>query len=181
MKNARKTFHCSPQHLREKGFTLIEVLVAIVVLGIGLVGLLSLQVMSLKMNQAALSRSIASGYAYAMIEKIRSNAVHRSDYVTALNLASSVSTTTAQTSPEELKLWAKQLDQALPGAKVQICLRENPEKTYSSGCDKSAGEFVMVRVSWQQGEDAGLMFDADTSSSSTEVVNSQSIEVVGRL
>ncbi|MDR2365458.1 MAG: type IV pilus modification protein PilV [Zoogloeaceae bacterium] len=164
------------------GFSLIEVMVAALVLGLGLVGLVGLQVVSLKMNQAALSRSIASDYAYAMIDKIRSNAINRRAYVTSgLISVDSVSSGGGAAVRNELALWTRQLDQMLPNARVQICLRNDPALTYATGCGNT-GEFIMVRVAWQQGKDAKMLFDDDApDTAGTETVNSQSIEVVGQI
>jgi type IV pilus assembly protein PilV len=60
---------------QESGFTLLEILVAIVVLSIGLLGLAGLQAVSLNNNQAAYYRSIASQQAYDMADRIRANLV----------------------------------------------------------------------------------------------------------
>jgi type IV pilus assembly protein PilV len=58
---------------RQSGFTLLEILVAIVVLSIGLLGLAALQVVSLNNNQVAYYRSIASQQAYDMADRMRAN------------------------------------------------------------------------------------------------------------
>jgi type IV pilus assembly protein PilV len=55
------------------GFTLLEILVAIVVLSIGLLGLAGLQAVSLNNNQLAYYRSIASQQAYDMADRMRAN------------------------------------------------------------------------------------------------------------
>ncbi len=55
------------------GFTLLEILVAIVVLSIGLLGLAGLQAVSLNNNQTAYYRAIASQQAYDMADRIRAN------------------------------------------------------------------------------------------------------------
>lgn len=57
----------------ERGFTLIEVLVAMVVLSIGLLGLAGLQATSLKSNQSAYHRSQATQLAYEMADRMRAN------------------------------------------------------------------------------------------------------------
>jgi type IV pilus assembly protein PilV len=57
----------------QQGFTLLEILVAIVVLSIGLLGLAALQAVSLNNNQIAYYRSIASQQAYDMADRIRAN------------------------------------------------------------------------------------------------------------
>jgi type IV pilus assembly protein PilV len=60
---------------REQGSTLIEVLVAIFVLSLGLLGIAGLQSMAMKLNQTALSRSIATVYAENAMDILRSNPV----------------------------------------------------------------------------------------------------------
>jgi type IV pilus assembly protein PilV len=57
----------------QRGFTLLEILVAIVVLSIGLLGLAGLQAVSLNNNQIAYYRSIASQQAYDMADRMRAN------------------------------------------------------------------------------------------------------------
>ena len=57
----------------QRGFTLIEVLIAIVVLAIGLLGLAGLQASSLKNNTSAYTRSQAQLLAYDMLDRLRAN------------------------------------------------------------------------------------------------------------
>ena len=63
----------TPPGADQHGFTLIEILVAIVVISLGLLGLAGLQAASLNGNQIANSRSIASQQAYDMADRIRAN------------------------------------------------------------------------------------------------------------
>jgi len=58
---------------KNTGFTLIEVLIAMLVLAFGLLGLAGLQATSLKNNQSAYNRSQATQLAYDMADRIRSN------------------------------------------------------------------------------------------------------------
>jgi type IV pilus assembly protein PilV len=58
---------------RIQGFTLVEILVSMVILAIGLLGLASLQTLSLKDNQDAYLYSQASALAYDMSDRIRAN------------------------------------------------------------------------------------------------------------
>ncbi len=55
------------------GFTLLEVLVALIVLSIGLLGLASMQANGLKHNHSAYLRSQAVTYAYDIIDRMRAN------------------------------------------------------------------------------------------------------------
>lgn len=57
----------------EQGFTLIEVLVAVVILSIGILGLISLESATLQSNQSAYYRSQANILVYDMADKMRSN------------------------------------------------------------------------------------------------------------
>ncbi|MEZ5507734.1 MAG: type IV pilus modification protein PilV [Gammaproteobacteria bacterium] len=56
-----------------QGFTLIEILVAALVLGIGILGLTTAMLLGLKSNQTAYFRSQASAAAYDMADRIRLN------------------------------------------------------------------------------------------------------------
>lgn len=62
-----------PGAMNERGFTLLEILVAIVVISLGLLGLAGLQALSLRNNQIAQYRSIASQQAYDMADRLRAN------------------------------------------------------------------------------------------------------------
>lgn len=64
---------------RPTGFTLIEVLVALAVLSIGLLGLAALQATGFKYNSDAYSRTQASILAYDIIDRMRANPKGASD------------------------------------------------------------------------------------------------------
>ncbi len=57
----------------QSGFSLIEVLVAVLVLGIGLLGLAALQATALRNNQSALERSQGVVNTYSMLDAMRAN------------------------------------------------------------------------------------------------------------
>jgi len=63
----------------EKGSTLLEVLIALLVITIGLLGLLSMQVYSLKGNQSAYLRSQATIMAYELVDAMRADRVRALD------------------------------------------------------------------------------------------------------
>lgn len=68
---------------RQTGFTLIEIMVAVVVLAIGLLGLAGLQATSLRFNNSAYHRSQATNLAYDMADRMRVNrqaALNNGDY-----------------------------------------------------------------------------------------------------
>ena len=57
----------------ERGFTLLEVLIALLVLSIGLLGLAALQTVGLRSNQMATMRTIATQTAYDITDRMRAN------------------------------------------------------------------------------------------------------------
>lgn len=66
-----------PQKLR--GFTLIEVMVALVVLAVGLLGMASLMARSQKSNESAYLRSQATLLAYDFVERMKANLIEPID------------------------------------------------------------------------------------------------------
>ncbi|HFE32669.1 MAG TPA: type IV pilus modification protein PilV [Gammaproteobacteria bacterium] len=58
---------------RQAGFTLLEILIALIILSIGLLGLAGLQANSLKNNNSAYQRTQASLLANEMLDRIRAN------------------------------------------------------------------------------------------------------------
>lgn len=65
-----------------RGLTLVETLVALLVLSIGLLGLAGLQTSSLRFNNSALHRTQATALAYDVVDRMRANrrAALNSDY-----------------------------------------------------------------------------------------------------
>ena len=84
---------------KNTGFTLIEVLIAMLILAGGLLGLAGLQATGLRNNQSAYNRSQATQLAYDMADRIRANASVANSYVTTFTVpteqadCSTVSTT----------------------------------------------------------------------------------------
>ena len=62
-----------PRMKQISGFTLIEVLVAVLILSIGFLGVAALQMNALKNNQSASQRSQATILAYFMMDEMRAN------------------------------------------------------------------------------------------------------------
>ena len=67
----------------QRGFSLIEVLVAVLVVSIGLVGLAGMQLVGLKGNQQSFSKNQAAHHTQALLERMRGNptAARNGDYV----------------------------------------------------------------------------------------------------
>ena len=85
MPNTRKIRPCR----RNQGFTLLEVLIALLVLSIGLLGIAGMQAYGLQNNHQSYLRSQAMLIAYDMADRMRANPAGVSSYVMASNDTSS--------------------------------------------------------------------------------------------
>lgn len=68
-----KTHGCRPKQTRQAGFSLLEVLIALLVLAIGLLGLAALQNMGLRLNSQSYERTQATILIDDMIDRMRAN------------------------------------------------------------------------------------------------------------
>lgn len=101
-----------PRQRQMGGFTLLEVLVAIVILAIGLLGIAALQASSIRNNQSAYLRSQATLLAYDVIDRMRANTTlaRAGSYSVALGSAGSGSGIAGA----DITEWKTTLGQALP-------------------------------------------------------------------
>ncbi len=132
-----------PRHAT--GFSLIEVLIALLVLAIGLLGMASLMLTSMQSNQGAAQRSAAVVLAYDLVERMRSNRNYSQDPPRpfAVDASHPYETdpfsvddpcpadangnpdcpngmTNAQQARHDLSQWGAQLSAAIPGSAVAI-------------------------------------------------------------
>src|SRR5918999_807642 len=109
---------------KESGFTLLEVLVALVVLSLGLLGVYGLQLTSLKNNDSAYLRSQATLYAYEIIDRLRANreAALAGAYNKTLSAFSSLTVPGSGASIAEIDRyeWYQNLETTLPSAQGAI-------------------------------------------------------------
>lgn len=100
-------------HPEQKGFTLLEVLVTIIVLSIGLLGLAGLMATSLRNTHSAYQRTQAAWLAYDVIDRMRANSKDAlaNDYDITLGTATSSSSGLAAA---DINDWKTTLANALP-------------------------------------------------------------------
>jgi len=72
-KPSQRNHQAASRALRMRGATMIEVLVAFLLLSFGILGLSGMQINALKNNQSALQRSQASMLAYFLMDAMRAN------------------------------------------------------------------------------------------------------------
>ena len=95
------------------GFSLVEVLIALLVTSVGLLGLAALQVVSLKQNHGAYLRSQATALAHDMVERMRANRQPALSGAYDVAYGGSGGSGLAAT---DLAQWQDAIDRALPAA-----------------------------------------------------------------
>ena len=154
--------------LRPRGFTLIEVLVAIVVLSFGVLGVVGMQVAALQSNREARNQSVAVALGRELGDMMRSNkdialltaanpylidfSGDVPDY--AVNCYTNTCSTTTQVAEFNVAEWLARVQAALPGARVVVCYDAAPYDTTTGrpqwGCTAGTGAPAVVKIGWTQ-------------------------------
>lgn len=107
----RRTF--SPGR-RSAGFTLIEVMIAVLVLGLGLLGFALLQTMSVRFAQSANQRTQATNLSYEMLDQMRTNRIAAANYSGSYSATATGCTPGAAVSPASYRtVWQCRLQSEL--------------------------------------------------------------------
>ena len=109
------------------GFSLIEVMVALIVISVGMMGIAALHGQSLSAGRTAQFRSVAVNLAADMVDRIRVNRGGEAGYdgPAANNnctpsAAPPVQCTPAQMAAHDLFVWNQQVQQALPNGQAAV-------------------------------------------------------------
>lgn len=139
-----------PRKWRQQyGVSLIEALIALVVLSAGMLGLASLQLNSLKFNQTASFRSKATGLAYDMLDRMRASATQANNGDFAYATLGSTQTSGSNFAQVQVNDWLAAIDSALPAGQGRICSASDPSAPLS--CD--GGPFFVVEVAWSEAQE----------------------------
>ncbi|MCW8944123.1 MAG: type IV pilus modification protein PilV [Sedimenticola sp.] len=144
---------------RQSGMTLLEVLIALLVISVGLLGMAGLQVAGIKMTNDAYYRSQATWLAYDVYDRMRANldqAANTNNYrisltdsaPTASNCATT-SCTAAQMVDYDLAAWKNTLAAKLPQGNGEILYQDTASgRTYTVAVqwDDSRGEAALKKL-----------------------------------
>jgi len=150
-----------------RGFTLLEVLVAIVVLSFGVLGVVGLQAAALQANKEARFQSTAIALARELGDLMRGNKDHAivsgsaNKYLGSFTAASLSSLANPACNPcvsatevadANIRDWLVRVNDVLPGFRVVVCFDQTPYETSGDRlpqwtCSDSGGVAV-VKIGW---------------------------------
>lgn len=126
---------------RQKGFALIEALIAALVLAVGLLGMAALQGVSLKMNHGSYVRSQATNLAYEIADAMRANRLNAPSYAAAYAAISCVPNLSPGSSgvvvTDDIAEWRNRLACLLPLGRGAIALPTNARATITVTWDET--------------------------------------------
>lgn len=152
----------TPRPAKHAGFTMVEMLVALVVLGIGLLGLARLFMYTLQGNASAASRVIAINLAADMADRIRANRTANTAYTAAApvttapspacvggTLSTTVVCTPAQMAAYDLYLWNLAVGCQGAAAPTTHCWAGSPAGTIAVTGPNAGGTYTYaITITW---------------------------------
>ncbi|MBX3657895.1 MAG: type IV pilus modification protein PilV [Ramlibacter sp.] len=160
----------------QRGLSLVEVLVALVIFAFALLGAAGLQISTLKSNQfttaSATAASLAREYGELMqsypSSSVSSSSVTSSFFIdtstmgtaTAASACNGASTTCdpSQLLGAEIRDWSERVKVALPGGRAEVCRDSDPRDSDGNlqwGNCNGDGDLVVVKVGWFAKSDKG--------------------------
>ena len=116
------------QSRAQKGFSLVEVLIALVIMSVGMLGIAGLYVQSMQAGRTSMFRHHAVTLAGDVADRIRANPTAGAAYNHAANatgtnnncVAQGTDCTAAQMAANDIFTWQNQADDTLPGGDVAV-------------------------------------------------------------
>lgn len=133
---------------RDDGFTLVEAMVALIVLSVGLLGIAALYVETLRANRTSLHRTEAVNLATDIADRMRSNRIPADAY--ACDSPCDPATGGNAIAIADLTDWVAQIQTQLPGGTVDV--------TYTAATATTPAAYV-VDIGWDEvGQDDPATF-----------------------
>jgi type IV pilus assembly protein PilV len=152
-----------------QGFSLIEVLVAMLLLIIGVLGAAGMQLNALKYSQTSGSRTQATFLAYTIVDMMRANstAAMANEYNIALGAAAPDGNSVAQ---QDLQNWVAQV-QGLPNGKGSV------DREPSVNAAGQTINMVTVTLTWDESRVGGNSNSASEAAAATDSSTQQFVFV----
>ncbi|HAS85444.1 MAG TPA: type IV pilus modification protein PilV [Candidatus Competibacter sp.] len=156
-----------PSGKNSAGFTLLEVLVALVVLSVGLLGLASLQVNGLRFNHSAYLRTQATLLAEELADRMRANqpGFAAGNYNNPANPAvvaacqTPAGCTPDQMAQTDVAQWRQSLATLLPTGQGVVCLDtvpvESPATSTPAAPSCDGGTTYAIKIWWDDNRSGG--------------------------
>lgn len=183
----------------EVGFSLIEVLVAIIILTVGMLGAVGMQATALQSNKETRYQSIAGTLGRELAEKMRGNNAIAIKTLAAENpylfdvtltnppaapggMVNCFTSSTGCTSSFDLARWdvfdwQQRVQAALPSPRVRVCFDADPFDSAGKArwaCAPTTGgggsDVAVLKISWTRSNTAGTLEFADATGTGVPVV-----------
>jgi type IV pilus assembly protein PilV len=140
---------------KASGFTLIEVMIAVLVLGVGLLGFALLQTMSVRFAQSANQRTQATNLSYEMLDQMRTNRISAANYSGNYAATTTGCLPGAAVSPSAYKtVWQCRLQSALGAGSTATV-------TYVAGV--ATVDIIWGDERWNDGDGDGTVSAAESN------------------
>jgi type IV pilus assembly protein PilV len=147
---------------RGRGFSLLEVMIALLVVAVGLLGMAGLLVISVRTNQSAYQRTQVTALAESMVNRMRANAralwaqpnPYNGNYPRAGNALACTNGAVCNfdaVAARDAALWSQELASVLPNATATIeCTRNSATVVANPGLRPPYDGTCSMTVSWDE-------------------------------
>ena len=145
-----------PYVMSQRGSSLIEVLVSMLVLAVGILGISAMQTATLKSNQNSYMRTQAVFHSLDIVERMLSNqaAVEAGDYndpapVVTPSCLTGTGCTASQMAANDVAEWETGVTENLPSGSATVCLDSTSDDGTAAApaCD-NLGSVYSVKIWW---------------------------------
>lgn len=169
----------------EAGFSILEVLIAIIILSFGVLGAVGMQVAAMQANKEARNQATATTFARELAERMRGNhtiaiktATADNPYLFDVTLASTTTIATPSVNcfttgcpivkdaaTWDVAEWQDRVKDALPTPRVKVCYDQDPFDSAGKprwNCTDN-GDIAVLKMSWTRSNTAGTLEFASSS------------------
>ncbi len=169
----RRQGTANPALLHQRGFNLIEVMVALLVLSLGLAGIAALLLQGMTTSNAASHNSIAVAQAQTGVEMMRANLdAYTQGWFAGLNTADDVTAPVAcggscadsrDQAANDYATWRDRLAIALPDGRGYLCTDSTPDDGQPDALDCDGNGTNVVKIFWRDIKDPDTQAAANES------------------